>query len=192
MIYITIVNRYYMPYVHTQFSPYDVITNDDIEILPIARFKYIPDIKELERNLLRFEWSEEFYRERMVTYPHLFYGAFYNNILIGYICGCVKFDQSRITRNERHIQYHGLISKLAVLPEFQGQGIGKALVLMLIDAFEQYVDVHTLKLQVRESNANALRLYTNPIIGFTITDEFEYSNGEHGYELTRKLHPIDP
>jgi ribosomal protein S18 acetylase RimI-like enzyme len=168
------------------------ISHEDITIMPIARFKYIPGIKEIERETLQFPWSDDFYAERMVTYPHLFYGAFYVGIMVGYVCGCVKPEIKRLPTGERATDYFGLVSKIAVLPKFRGLGIGTELMTTMINAFEQYVDVHRLVVQVRKDNIDAINLYTSPYLEFKPYRPFKYSNGADGIELYRELYPIDP
>lgn len=70
---------------------------------------------------------------------------------------------------------HFHISRLYILPEFQGKGIGKYVINQLIDKYK--IDKITLDVEV--SNQNAINFYKN--LGFNI-DKIDYMN-INGFEL---------
>jgi len=64
--------------------------------------------------------------------------------MIGFIAGDIRPEQGT-----------AWIATLAVLPEFQGRGIGKA----LLQACEEHLDMSRIRLNVRATNQVAIRLY---------------------------------
>lgn len=73
----------------------------------------------------------------------------------GYIKEIIKFDSDYYLLN------------LAVLQNYQGHGIAKALLI----AFDKIVNEGSIKLEVISDNMNAVRLYQKH--GYTITDEYK-------------------
>lgn len=68
----------------------------------------------------------------------------------------------------------GWIATIAVLPEYQGQGIGTA----LLEACEMHIPLKRLRLCVRPTNVGAIRLYER--YGYTNVGEWTkyYQDGE--------------
>ena len=67
--------------------------------------------------------------------------------------------------------YNGAeIQSLAVAPKCRGQGIGRRLLMMLLDAVQSR-GLSTIILEVRPSNTAAIKLYEN--FGFQVVDRLE-------------------
>ena len=77
----------------------------------------------------------------------------------------------------------GWIITIGVLPEFQGQGIGQAL---LLEA-ERGMNVSRVKLTVRRSNARAIELYTRCGYRWVTTSRGYYHDGEDGLIMEKEL-----
>ena len=52
------------------------------------------------------------------------------------------------------------LARLAVLPKLQGQGIGRNLVLQMLDVFSE-TGTNSFSVNTQESNAHSLALYTS-------------------------------
>jgi ribosomal-protein-alanine N-acetyltransferase len=75
----------------------------------------------------------------------------------------------------------GWIATIAVLPEYQGQGIGTA----LLEACEMHIPLKRLRLCVRPTNVGAIRLYER--YGYTNVGEWTkyYQDGESALVMER-------
>lgn len=85
----------------------------------------------------------------------LMFGAEMDAQLVGII---------KVTRLEDHVYF----SRLAVLPEFQGQGIASALV-KVVEQFAEKEQTPTVRCKVRKSEVDNIRLYKK--LGFYIAKE---------------------
>jgi len=80
----------------------------------------------------------------VLTYPHIVrLKAVHGGKMIGFVAGDRKSDEI------------GWIATIGVLPKFQGQGIGAA----LLRACEERLNVARIRLNVRRGNLPAIRLY---------------------------------
>jgi ribosomal protein S18 acetylase RimI-like enzyme len=78
---------------------------------------------------------------------------------------------------------HGWIITIGVLPEYWGQGIGRALLL----AAEQEMKVARVKLTVRRSNTRAIGLYTRCGYRWVTTSRGYYYDGEDGLIMEKEV-----
>ena len=105
----------------------------------------IKSVAEIEKLSFTHPWSEENLRDSFNSVCNHFYISQNENKVVGYIGFTVVADESYILN-------------VAVHPDFQGQGIGKALVEKTVNyAVENSLAFVTL--EVRESNSKAIRLY---------------------------------
>lgn len=105
----------------------------------------IKSVAEIEKLSFTHPWSEENLRDSFNSVCNHFYISQKENKVVGYIGFTVAADE-------------GYILNVAVHPDFQGQGIGKALVEKTVNyAVENSLAFVTL--EVRESNSKAIRLY---------------------------------
>ncbi len=95
-----------------------------------------------------------------------------------------EFNSSTM-RNAVHV------AQLAVAPEFQGNGVGRA----LLEQVEQTAlknEFDTVTLQVRKGNAKAIGLYESMGFGIMGEDQKYYRDGESALEMKKYLNPLDP
>ncbi|RUO36148.1 N-acetyltransferase [Aliidiomarina shirensis] len=80
------------------------------------------------------------------------------------------------------------IYSIAIAPEARGKGIGKALMLEVIESAKT-ASVSALSLEVKCDNKGAIELYRQ--LGFEVIDLLPeyYSDGTDGYRLQRTLEP---
>ena len=95
-----------------------------------------------------------------------------------------EFNSSTM-RNAVHV------AQLAVAPEFQGYGIGRAL-LEQVEETALKNEFDTVTLQVRKGNAKAIDLYESLGFGVMGEDKKYYRDGESALEMKKYLNPLDP
>ncbi len=78
---------------------------------------------------------------------------------------------------------HAWIITIGVLPEFWGQGIGRALLLTA----EQHLKAPCVKLTVRRSNTRAISLYTRCGYRWVTTSYGYYHDGEDGLIMEKEV-----
>lgn len=109
--------------------------------------EHIPQVAGIEKQSFSLPWTEEAFEESL-SYEHaIFLEAFDRDKakVAGYIGMYKVFNE-------------GEIMNVAVAPEYRGRGIGA----MLMQAVKEQAserDIHTLLLEVRESNSTAIGLY---------------------------------
>lgn len=113
------------------------LTTEDIkELIEVQRAVYLGSLP----------WSRSAFVSELVSpLPHLYLCAENDRQLVAF-CGC------RIIGDDGHV------TNVAVLPEFQGVGIGTYL-LQQIEVFAEKRGCRTMSLEVRLSNRDAQRLY---------------------------------
>lgn len=88
----------------------------------------------------------------------------------------------------RHAGAHvaGRIYTLAIDPDCQGRGVGKQLVVHMLEELAAR-DVQRVYLEVRADNTRAVSLYEK--LGFTIVRDLSdyYGEGEHGVSMRRVM-----
>ncbi|MCS7060931.1 MAG: GNAT family N-acetyltransferase [Anaerolineae bacterium] len=77
----------------------------------------------------------------------------------------------------------GWIVTIGVLPEFQGRGIGRALLLEI----ERQMNARCVRLTVRRSNTRAIALYTRCGYRWVTTSRHYYHDGEDGLIMEKEL-----
>lgn len=115
-----------------------------MNILPMTE-QTIPQVADLEHRSFSTPWSEKSIREELQNEWALWYVALEGDRFLGYI----------------GIQYGldgGDIMTIATEPEYRGNGIGKALILHVLEILKEK-HLQYLTLEVRPSNAPALALY---------------------------------
>ncbi len=105
---------------------------------------HIPAVAQLEKNLFSAPWDEASLESEMKNPLSLWLVAMDEDKLAGYIG-----SQSVLGESD--------MMNLAVSPDYRRQGIGRQLVESLIAALS--AENHCLTLEVRVSNAPAIRLY---------------------------------
>lgn len=100
-------------------------------------------------------------------------GAFAND---GMLAGYAGF-QREVRQKNRH---KGTLVGMYVVPEFRGTGLGKKLLLALIEAVRELQDMRQLNLSVTHSNTGARQLYLCAgFVPFGIEKNAIYVNGAY-------------
>lgn len=118
-------------------------------------------------------YLEKFYEQ----YPEGFIVAEYQGKIIAYITGQVKNDA-------------GHLGSLAVLPDFQKNGIGTKLINFLIKHFKEK-GFEKVTAHIRIKNQKGIAFYEK--MGFNIIETIEklYPDGEDGYVIEKKIKTDD-
>ena len=121
----------------------------------------IPEICEIERECFSHPWSEQSLRESFANPDVHFFVSREDGKIIGYISAEIILDE-------------GYIMNIAVKPEFQGMGVGKALARHMIKHFKN--DLKFITLEVRASNVAAISLYKKMGFEYVGTRKNYYRN----------------
>jgi ribosomal protein S18 acetylase RimI-like enzyme len=110
----------------------------------------------------------------VLTFPGVIrFKAVIDSQMVGFIAGDIR-DGNNL----------GWITTLAVLPEYQGRGIGSA----LLEECEKQIDTPVIRLNVRISNHSAIRLYRR--FGYEQVSIWPgyYHDGEDAFILEKKVY----
>lgn len=111
-----------------------------------AELKDIPELLKIERAVFNSPWTEEAFLGEFTANQYAYYLlAKLNDDVIGYAGIWLVLDEGHITN-------------VAILPDYQGNGYGKALMQELISVAQKFGATH-LTLEVRTSNQPAQNLY---------------------------------
>ena len=134
----------------------------------------LEELADLVRTSLGENYSQGLYMNIYNTWREAFIIAEENGRIIGFVAGVISENQS------------ARILMLAVRTEFRCRGIGTMLVNSFMNATVMK-GLRSVHLEVRKSNASAIRLYTR--FGFQITTTLPayYSDGEDGLQMWRAL-----
>ena len=109
-------------------------------------------------------WSPSFYRQRLSLFSDLAYGAYKDDVLIGFVLG-------------KHNPDDTLVSRVVVDKSYEGQGIGTTLLQKLKQSSHQ-----PLSSTVRVHNTPSLRIHKK--VGFIkLPEMYTYKDGTKGYKL---------
>jgi len=108
---------------------------------------HIPILLEIEQEAYPDPWTEGMFQQELGSHASYFFLAFRADIVVGYAGFWLVVDEAHIT-------------KVTVAAPFRGMGYGKDLMRFL---FQKSKSLHakTIRLEVRESNDAARRLYQN-------------------------------
>ncbi len=117
-------------------------------------------------------WPESYFKKLLEEYPNDFFVAEKDGKIVGYVLGYEKADKK------------GWIKAIAVIPEFQGQGIGTEMMAFITKKLEK---AENIGLHARTSNRKGVSFYQN--MGFDIVKTIEgyYANGDSAYLMEKKL-----
>jgi ribosomal-protein-alanine N-acetyltransferase len=123
---------------------------DRVSIVPFTD-EHLPAVLAIERRVFTTPWAPSLFRAELDGHS---FGrgrtALRDGVVVGYIFFWIVFEELRILN-------------VAVAPEFQGQGIGTALMRTALEEGRQ-AGCHEAWLEVRPSNDAALRVYAR--LGF--------------------------
>lgn len=148
----------------------------------------LEQVLHINRMCLPENYTSFFFLDLHKRFPETFLVAEDNGTVIGYIMcrietGLPNFKIIGITKK-------GHVISIAVLPQHQRQGVGRALVQEAMEAMLHY-NAKECFLEVRASNTSAVNLYKK--MGFDIirTMHGYYADGENAYLMAIKL-PFKP
>jgi ribosomal-protein-alanine N-acetyltransferase len=148
----------------------------------------LEQVLHINRMCLPENYTSFFFLDLHKRFPETFLVAEDNGTVIGYI-------MCRIETGLPNFKIIGIMKKghvisIAVLPQHQRQGVGRALVQEAMKAMLLY-NVKECFLEVRASNTSAVNLYKK--MGFDIirTMHGYYADGENAYLMAIKL-PFKP
>ena len=141
--------------------------------IDFARLIDLPAIRRLERACFSKDAYDVMTLLGMALTPGMLrLKAVMRGMLVGFVAGEVHRRGG-----------FGWIITIGVLPQFQGQGIGQAL---LLEA-ERGMSVGRVKLTVRRSNTRAIELYTRCGYRWVTTSRRYYFDGEDGLIMEKEL-----
>ncbi len=138
-------------------------------IRPVKLFD-LPEISRIEVKSFREKYPRGIFMVFLENNPDTFLVAEYNGRVVGYVMAYLRPD------------LEGHIMSIAVDPEYRGNGIGKALMLEVMERLvkkgAQYIG-----LEVRVSNERAIKLYEG--LGFRKVKRIigYYADGEDAYYM---------
>lgn len=112
--------------------------------------EYIPAVMQIETEAYPDPWTYNMFRQEIYNENSHFYLLFSGNVLAGYGGFWLLLDEIHITR-------------MTIIPALRGRGLAKQLMGYLFDVARK-CGAETARLEVRESNRTALRLYES--LGF--------------------------
>lgn len=129
----------------------------------------------LERACFAEPWTTEMLKEEFSKEHAFGLVAEAGGEVLGYTCGSALFEDAELLR-------------IAVLPDYRGQGIGGELAEALFDRARE-LGAKRVFLEVRASNEIALRLYRSRGFKKTRLRKRYYAGGEDALEMKKELYP---
>lgn len=135
-------------------------TIDATELLEVAR-RIMTESKHLLTQGDEFKFTVEMQEKRIGDFTEHPDALLLVARVDGKIVGMVDFKVG----TRRRIAHHGMLG-LSLIPEFTGKGLGRLLMIELIQWAQQNQRVEALRLQVHRKNLVAIRLYES--LGFKV------------------------
>ena len=110
-----------------------------------AREELLPQIQQIEQQSFSVPWTDAMLRLQLQPDSHVFLTAEAEGAVVGYVGMLYVLDE-------------GYISNVAVRPDYRRRGVAEAL-LAALEARGRALMLSFLTLEVRESNAAAVKLY---------------------------------
>jgi len=129
-------------------------------------------------------YHQAFYHILHYRFPKTFLVATASRKIIGYIMCRIERGFSETQRLK--LLKKGHIVSLAVLPNYRGRGVGKALVAKAVKGMKEY-DAKESYLEVRVSNQAAINLYKKLEFHTARRKEAYYKDGEDAYIMTKDI-----
>ncbi len=141
-------------------------------------------VMEINLKTLPEHYTDYFYESLLAELPEAFLVAQINEKYVGYIMCKTEFGFSNFTK--LGFVKKGHMVSVAVLPEFRGRGIGRAIVEEAVRGVELR-KCDEFYLEVRCSNTGAIVLYEK--LGFVIRQRLGayYRDGEDAYLMSREF-----
>jgi len=152
----------------------------------IRRFKPIDldRVMYINQMCLPENYSSSFFLDLYERFPETFVVAEEDSEIVGYAMCRIEKDLSSF--RFLGIAKKGHLISIAVLPKYQHQGIGQALMQAIMKAMIGY-EAKEIHLEVRVTNTAAINLYKK--LGFQVAKTLHnyYADGEDAYLMSRKF-----
>jgi len=165
-----------------------------------ARDEDLPAVMNVNLRSLPENYWPGFFKYVLDNWPHSFLVAEAGGEIVGYAMSRVEetadpvllglFDErGRIISFPGEAKRVGHLISIAVLEEYRGRGIGKALLSETIRALRDHYGVESIYLEVRVSNERAIGLYKR--FGFRVGRRipYYYRDGEDAYVMVLRVAP---
>jgi len=141
----------------------------------------------INRVSLPENYSSFFFLDLYKRFPETFLVAEEKGDVVGYVMCRIETGLPGFGIGRRK---KGHVISIAVLPEYQRQGVGYALMQETMQSMVLY-NAKECVLEVRASNTSAVKLYRKIEFEIKRTLRRYYSDGEDAYMMARKL-PFEP
>ncbi len=159
---------------------------DNLTIRP-PRISDLEDIVHINRKCLPENYPVAYFIELIKSWNESSAIAEFDGKIVGY--NIIRLEKSSITPWRPRVKSNGHVISIAVLPEYRRLGIGKKLMIYILDILNNIGDIKKITLEVRESNIGAIKLYENlDFIRAKVISHY-YSDGESA--ILMELEPID-
>lgn len=151
-----------------------------------AKREDLPRVVAINLMTLPEHYSDSFFEELLTESPETFFIAELAGNIVGYIMCRIEYGFS--TLKKFGFARKGHIVSVAVLDEHRGKGLGKSLVLEVVNGMMQR-GCGEAYLEVRISNVSAIALYQK--LNFKIASKISgyYRDGEVAYLMALSLIP---
>ncbi|MCS7145126.1 MAG: ribosomal protein S18-alanine N-acetyltransferase [Nitrososphaerota archaeon] len=166
--------------VRTEAAPQDL----GVVIRPV-REEELLNVMTINRICLPENYSYSFFYSLFKSNPESFLVAEVDGKITGYVMSRVEWGSSKM--DTLRLRKLGHIVSIAVLPEYRGRGIGRALMREVLNALRNVYGCDEVYLEVRVTNTQAINLYHS--LGFKVTKVAKsyYVDGEDAYVMAIKF-----
>jgi len=156
-------------------------------ILRRFELRDLPRVISINRRCLPENYSESFFISHHENFPEIFLVAEKDGEVVGYVMCRVEIDFSQFSLIPFSSPKKGHIISIAVLPEHQRKGIGRALIEKALENMVKIYNAKRCYLEVRVSNYPAINLYKKT--GFEVQRIIRgyYADGENAYIMSKDL-----
>jgi len=160
---------------------------DPSYILRRFELRDLPRVISINRRCLPENYSESFFISHYENFPEIFLVAEKDGEVVGYIMCRIESDFSGISFIPFSFPKKGHIISIAVLPEHQRKGIGRALIEKALENMAKIYNAKKCYLEVRVSNYPAINLYKK--VGFEVQRIVRgyYADGENAYIMSKDI-----
>ncbi|MEM0382633.1 MAG: ribosomal protein S18-alanine N-acetyltransferase [Nitrososphaerota archaeon] len=160
-------------------------SDSEAVIIRPVREEELLNIMAINRVCLPENYSYSFFYSTFKGNPESFLVAEVDSRIVGYVMCRIEWGGSKI--DTLRLRKLGHIVSIAVLPEYRGRGIGKALMQEALNALKNVYGCDEAYLEVRVTNTTAINLYYS--LGFKVAKVAKnyYIDGEDAYVMALKL-----
>jgi len=158
---------------------------DSVAVVRPVREEEILSVMAINRVCLPENYSYSFFYSIFKSNPDGFLVADLGGRIAGYVMSRVEWGASKM--DALRLRRLGHIVSLAVLPEYRGRGIGRALMKEALRKLRAVYGCDEVYLEVRVTNTQAINLYHS--LGFKVVKVAKgyYVDGEDAYVMALKF-----